>query len=67
MVDGVLASCYASVDHNVAHFSMTPLRLFPEIIEWIFGEHKEFQAYAKVAEKLGKWVLPYAVFWNTIN
>ena len=41
---------------------MTPLRLFPEIIEWIFGDHKAFQAYAKIAEKLGKWVLPHGSF-----
>ena len=62
MVDGVLASCYASIDHILAHFSMTPLRLFLEIIEWIFGDHEEFQAYAKTAEQLCKWVLPHGSF-----
>ena len=31
MVDGVLASCYASFDHDLAHFGMRPLQWFSEI------------------------------------
>ena len=58
MVDGVLASCYASTDHDLAHFGMTPIRWFPNIIECIFGVENEFQSYVKFAEDLGKWVLP---------
>ena len=36
MVDGILASCYASFDHDLAHIAMTPIQWFPEIIEGIF-------------------------------
>ena len=61
MVDGVLASCYPSIDHNLAHFGMTPLRSlrwFPEIIKWMFGEDTGFQVSVGIAEQLRKWILP---------
>ena len=57
MVDGVLASCYPSTDHDLAHFVMTPIRWFPNIMEYIFGVENEFQSYVQIAEHLGKWVL----------
>ena len=28
VVDGVLASCYASFDHDLAHITMAPIQLF---------------------------------------
>ena len=58
LVDGVFASCYPSADHDLAHFGMTPVRLFPKMIQQIFGEDNGFQICAMVAEKLGGWVLP---------
>ena len=45
MVDGVVASCYASSGHDVAHFAMTPIHWFPEIVNWIFGGNNESQGY----------------------
>ena len=33
VVDGVVASCYASVNHDLVHVGMAPLRWFPETIE----------------------------------
>ena len=59
LVDGVLASCYPSANHDVAHVGVTPIRLFPKMTEQIIGEDNGFQVYAIIAEKLGKWVLPY--------
>ena len=59
LVDSVLVSCYPSANHDVAHFGMTPIRLFPKMIHQIFGEDNGFQIIASVAEKLGKWVLPH--------
>ena len=38
MVDGVLASCYSSLDHDLLHAAMTPLQWFPEVTNWTFGE-----------------------------
>ena len=35
MVDGVLASCYASVNHDLGHIVMTPIRWFPEMVQWV--------------------------------
>ena len=36
VVDGVLASCYASYDHDIAHFSLAPLLWFPGIVDAVF-------------------------------
>ena len=45
VVDGVLASCYASFDHDLAHFAMTPIKWFPQFIELFFGENNGIQGY----------------------
>ena len=59
MVDGVLASCYASFpDHDMAHFTMAPMRWFPKLMNWIFGEDTEAPVHVKITEKFGRWVLP---------
>ena len=58
MVDGVLASCYAFFDHDLAHITMTPIRWFPEMIHWIFGEYNGFRAYVNIAEDISGWVTP---------
>ena len=29
VVDGVLASCYASVDHDLVHIAMAPIEMVP--------------------------------------
>ena len=61
VVDGDLASCYASSDHHAAHIGMTPIRWFPEIMNWIFGIDNGSPGYVKFARSLGRWVLPVAV------
>ena len=43
IVDGVLTSCYADIiDHDVAHFTMTPIQRFTELMNWIFGMTMDF-------------------------
>ena len=56
-VDGVLASCYASANHDLADIGMAPIRWFREIMEWMFGEDNGFHVYALLAEGLGTWVV----------
>ena len=58
VVDGILASCYLSVHHDLGHISMVPLRWFPKTIEWIFGEDNGIQAYVRINEYIGEWLLP---------
>ena len=58
MVDGVLASCYAYTDHDVAHIALTPLRWFPGMVEWIFGADLGFQNYVKVVRGFGRVAVP---------
>ena len=40
MVDRVLASCYATVNHDVVHIRMTPIQWFPDMVQWIFGNEE---------------------------
>ena len=55
MVDGVLASCYPSTDHNIAHLAMIPMRWFSGFMEPIFGfDNDGHQAFAVTLEYLGK-------------
>ena len=54
VVDGVLASSYASYDHDAAHIAMTPFRLFPKVIEWIFGKDGGTPTYINIAKQLGR-------------
>ena len=58
MVDGILASCYAFSDHDVAHIGMTPIRWFPRLIERIFGGNNESPDFVNVADKFAKMVFP---------
>ena len=59
IVEGVLSSCYASFpDHDMAHFAMSPIRWFPQIMNWIFGEENESPVYVWVIEDFSKWIFP---------
>ena len=57
VVEGVLVSCYASFDHDLAHFAMAPIQWCPEIIRWIFGINKGYPGYVSIAKEVGRLVL----------
>ena len=59
VVDRVLASCYASTDHNLVHIATKPLQWFPEMMKSILGEEDGFSTFCRTAEKLGTWFIPY--------
>ena len=59
IVSGVLASCYASTHHDIAHYGMMPIRWFPTISNWIFGDEREYAVYVQITEELGKWMHPF--------
>ena len=65
MVNGVLASCYASFDHDLAHSMMTPMQLFPEILEWMFGDENGSPGFAEVTKQIGRWTLPLNSMYTT--
>ena len=58
VVDGVLASCYPSCNHDVAHIGMTPLNWFPKILQWIIGEDNGFLVYVNILDHIGRLVVP---------
>ena len=64
IVDDVLASCYAFSDHDLAHFSMTPILSFPEITEWIFGKDKGYQVYASILDNLFRWLASHGLLYG---
>ena len=68
MVDRVLAFCYASFDHDMAHFAMKPVQRFQGIIEWIFGWNNGSQVYNNIVKSVGRFLMPdnnlYTVFKN---
>ena len=56
MVDGILASCYASTDHDSAHMAMMSIRWFPKIVDWIYGEENGSSVFSQTAKQFGKSV-----------
>ena len=62
VVDGVLASCYASANHDLADIGMLPIKYFLWIMEWIFGEDSGLSTYSNIANTLNGWVGPYDNF-----
>ena len=68
MVDGVFSSCYSHLsDHEFSHFGMTPLRWFPEITQWIFGEDNEAPVYVETCVDFARWVFPSvmdSIYWK---
>ena len=58
IVDGILASCYPSADHDVVHLVMAPLRWFPEITEWFLGEDDGITGYVKIIAHMSQSVVP---------
>ena len=56
IVNRVLASCYPSSNHDLAHIGMTLIRWFPELIQWIFGHGDGISIYVRSNEELGKWM-----------
>ena len=51
IVDNVLASCYGAYDNDLAHLAMTPMRMFPEIFNWIFNEDNGTPHFVTTAEE----------------
>ena len=57
VVDGVLASCFDFSDHHLTHLTMTPMRWFPETMDWIFGDNNGSPGYGIFLEDVGRLVL----------
>ena len=67
LVDGVLASCYTSADHDLAHFAMAPSQWFPNKMEMIFGKDNGFSVFAKLVKNLVKWLSPEMLPYKNSN
>ena len=58
MVNGILASCYASFHHDLAHIAMIPMKLFPKAVEWFFCVQNGSPDFVDAIKKLGRSMLP---------
>ena len=67
VVDGVLASCYASFDHDLANIAMTPMQWYPELFEWLFGVENGSPGYVDLVKELGRSVLPAGSVFSNKN
>ena len=67
VVDGVLASCYGSFDHDVAHLVMTPMQWFPDILKWIFGEDNRSSGFVDIAIDFGRMMAPFSQLYEKSN
>ena len=65
VVDGVLASCYDSFDHDLAHIVLTPMQWLPDIMGWIFGKEKGSSSYVEIVKDFGKWMVPFNHFYKS--
>ena len=59
MVDGLLASCYASSEHDLGQIVMAPLQHFPVIMDWVFGTDNRGPFYVTIAEDIAEQVLSF--------
>ena len=62
LVDGVVASCYASFDHGLAHIVMKPMQWDSNVLQNIFWEEDRFPIFIWTSKELGKWLLPTGQF-----
>ena len=67
VVDRVLASCYASFNHDLAHIAMKPIQWYPDIVEWVFGMHNKHPSYVSIVKEFGKWVMPDKLIFGKNN
>ena len=59
VVDGIWASCYAIVDHDLAQIAMKPIQWYPDIIDMVFGDENGVSVFVSVFQDFGRWVLPF--------
>ena len=64
MVNGILASSYASFDHDIAHIGMTPIQWIPEIVEWFFGEDNGLLTFVSISKEAARLILPIEQLWQ---
>ena len=64
IVDGVLASCYADFQQDLAHIAMKPMQQFSKVMEWILGNDTGFPVYVSIARELGILMLPDGLLWG---
>ena len=59
-MDGVLASCHAYFNHDLAQIITTPLRWLPGVMDWIGGDDDGFHVYAQIGMAVGMMTMPWS-------
>ena len=70
VVDGVLASCYGSFNHDVAHIIMAPMRWFPGTMECDPGK-RGWLCLSQLFHRFGEYpftfwpvIFKQQIYWN---
>ena len=58
VVDGVLVSCHAVVDHDIAQIGTKPIQWYRYVLELVFGDENGVSVYINVAKTIGRWLFP---------
>ena len=61
VVDGILASSYAFLGHDLARVGMIPIRLFPQLMEFLFGDDIVSPVFVNVIKHMGELILPFSL------
>ena len=64
VMDGVFASCYSDVDHDIAQVGMKPIQWYPDVVKLVFGDENGVSAYISVADAIGRWLLALGIKIN---
>ena len=69
VVDGILASCYASTDHDTAHFVRSSLQWIPGLLEWMFDKEtgSSNDLYISISKGFSNWVLPMSTHMESTS
>ncbi|ESO83678.1 hypothetical protein LOTGIDRAFT_236513 [Lottia gigantea] len=66
VVNNIMASCYSSVDHNLGHLALTPIRWYPGLLGNYQGEG--YSPFVKALKMIGHLILPEVMQYDmTLN
>ena len=62
LVDGILASCYASSHHDLGHLALAPIRYLLTLMDCMFGQSNDYPGYVKLIEDFEKIMSPNSMY-----
>ena len=67
MVNGIMASCYAISNHDLAHLILAPMQWHPDIMVWIFFIEKESPCYISIYIVVALQLIKHKIIINKVK